>query len=107
MIWCAPRKHVTSAYRDLLLLKEEEKKHSNPQIKEEGHEISADDKHKFNNLQYKRAADVMNEVRFRNKNTVKHSVEFYLTQQEWIIILDEYQPCYNYCLVVLYALCAY
>ena len=73
-----PRKHITSAYRDLLLLKEEEKKQTNPQIKEERHEISADDKHKFNNLQYKRAADVMNEVRFRNKNTVKHSVKHLL-----------------------------
>ena len=32
----------------------------------------------FNSLQFKRAADVMNEVRFRNRNTVKHSVKHFL-----------------------------
>jgi hypothetical protein len=66
-----PRKH-TSAYRAMLLLKEKESS------TEQRADMNVEDTHKFNSIQFKKAADVMNEVRFRNKNTVKHSVKHLL-----------------------------
>ena len=66
-----------SAYRDSMMMKYAMAKmqfNSSSAI-EPNHPHIID---KVNSLQYRKAADVMNEVRFRNRNTVKHSVKHML-----------------------------
>ena len=66
-----------SAYRDSMLIKYAMAKmqFNSSNTIESNHPHVID---KVNSLQYRKAADVMNEVRFRNKNTVKHSVKHML-----------------------------